>query len=77
MCFKFKVGDKVRVLDELPVNITLPEVVGKCGVVTRLGGCYDSSEGAVVYNPEFPSGSPEDYGEHGVWFPDKGLELLE
>ncbi len=65
--FKFEVGDKVRV--------THTNLIGKEGVVTRLGGAATPDKGAVVTGDDFPTGN-EKYGEHGYWFPDDWLELV-
>lgn len=71
MSFKFKVGDKVRVTDA----DFMTGFAGKEGKVTKLGGIATPNGGAVVTNEKFFSGHPS-YGEHGIWFPDVGLELI-
>ena len=78
MSFKFKIGDKVRVTDANPLftAITGVQFVGKEGEVTQLGGIATPDRGAVVTNEEFISGD-DSYGEHGHWFPDRWLELVE
>ena len=71
MSFKFKVGDKVRIL-----VCPMPSMVGQEGTVTKLGGTTSPDKGAIVTNEEFFCGDPS-YGEHGVWFHDHWLELVE
>lgn len=70
MSFKFKVGDKVRVSNEAIM------FAGEEGEVTGLGGTATPEQGAVVTNEEFESGD-DSYGEHGIWFPDDWLELVQ
>lgn len=78
MSSKFKVGDRVRVTDSNPLfaKLTGDDFIGKEGEVTKLGGTGDPDEGAVVTNEEFPCGD-DSYGEHGMWFPDCWLELVQ
>ena len=78
MSFRFKVGDRVRInpSNSMFAVLTGDKFVGKEGEVTQLGGTATPDEGAVVTNEEFPCGD-ESYGEHGHWFPDKWLELVD
>ena len=71
--FKFKVGDKVRIKKNYHIN---PKHVGTEGVVTRLGGVATTDQGTVVTADTLPTGATS-YGEHGYWFDDKFLELVE
>ncbi len=78
MEFKFKVGDKVRVVPEADVDInkSLNVEVGDEGVVTMQGGVYSTGiPGVVVTNEKFKSGANM-YGKHGVWFYEEELELV-
>ena len=80
MSFKFKVGDKVRVVDSNPMfkAITGMDFIGKEGEVTQLGGAATPDKGAVVTSETFPSGCGENsYGERGYWFSDDLLELVQ
>ena len=72
MSFKFKVGDKVRVLGVYRYS---PRLKGMVGTITRLGGIATPNKGAVVHNEKLLTGAKE-YGEHCYWFPDEELELV-
>lgn len=71
MAFKFKVGDKVKLLE----HPYLPHLIGEEAVVTGLGGKATPDKGAVITNDKFPCGELE-YGEHGMWVSDDFLDLV-
>jgi len=72
MEFKFKVGDKVRVLK----SFSAPQYNGEVGEVTQLLEGGEIFRGAVVTNEKFISRRPKDFGEHGYWFYADCLELV-
>lgn len=74
MGFKFKVGDRVKVIGSGFSGLS--GLVGEEGVVTGLGGKSLPNKGTVVTNEKFLSGG-EEYSEHGRWFPDDWLELVD
>ncbi len=71
--FKFKIGDKVRI--NAPYNFTGHN--GIVGKVTQLGGTATPDKGAIVTSDAITGSLPEIYGEHGVWYPEKWLELVK
>ncbi|KKM68506.1 hypothetical protein LCGC14_1460100, partial [marine sediment metagenome] len=56
MSFKFKVGDKVRVLGVYRYS---PRLKGMVGTITRLGGIATPNKGAVVHNEKLLTGAKE------------------
>ena len=67
MSFKFKEGDKVRILKSV-----VSEVVGKEGIVTELMYGVSGSPGAIVYHKDFPTRA----ADHAIWAADDRLELV-
>ena len=76
MGFRFKIGDKVRVKADCYAVALNPQLANAEGIVTQLGGIFPSNSGAVVTGEVFPMGD-KSYGEHGHYFPDDWLELIE
>ncbi|KKL11804.1 hypothetical protein LCGC14_2542100 [marine sediment metagenome] len=64
---RFKVGDKVKI-----VFCPLPDMEGKEGTVSKLGGRICDDEGVIVTSDNFFN----PWNKNGMWFPDDWLELV-